>query len=65
MRGRSTLTAEDPTIPLGGNTAVLRVEGARLTSQLGVSRIVELSALRRRLVTIPGGSRNSGSGGGT
>ncbi len=64
-RGRFTLTAEDLTVLLGGNTARPRVEGARATSQLKASRLVELSSLRGRpQVTTIAGSRYSGSGGG-
>ena len=64
MRGRA-LTAEDLTVLLGGNTARPRVEGARVTSQLEGSRLVELSVLRGRpLVITTVGSRHSGSGGG-
>ena len=47
MRMRSTLTAEDLTLLLVGNRARPRVEGARATPQLEVSRLVELSALRQ------------------
>jgi hypothetical protein len=58
-RGRNRLTAEDLIVLLGSNAVRPRVEGARVTSPLEVSRLVKLLALQG-----PEGSRGDRGAGG-